>query len=793
MLRIALICGGPSLERGISLNSARSLLDHLHGIEIEVHPVFVSQDLHFYSISPAQLYSNTPLDFDFKLGEMGKLLDFHKFLENIDLVFPAVHGEFGEDGELQKLLEEQNIPFVGSGSLACSQMFNKDQAADILRKCGFPTFTTCIFSQNSPDISKQVELFFKQHKLKRAIIKPSSGGSSLGVYSVGSPEEAFEKCCFLFSQKMAKKVLLEPFSQGKEFTVVVFESILGEPAALIPTEIETSYDNHQIFDFRKKYLPTDHTQYHTPPRFDSAVIQQIRSEAEDIFKRFHMRDFARLDGWVMPDNTIYFTDLNPISGMEQNSFLFRQAAVCGMTHRKTLHYLLQHACKRYNIPYPEPVKGDLAQEKKPIFVLFGGSNAERQVSLMSGSNVWLKLLQSDQYAPTSFLYDHQKEIWELPYSFALNHTVEEVYANCVSSEKLPASLILEVQKKLGVEIAPQSIPSKMSIDGFVSKAIESNAFIFIAMHGGEGENGTLQKIFEQHQIAYNGSDSAASSICMNKLLTGQMISKGNDPAILTLPKKAVSLAAIHQWDSKKMKDFWEQTCQELSAERLIIKPMQDGCSAGIALLQNSVDLEIYCNFCANFPFIPPNTFLNQINLIEMPVNPMGEYLFEPYIETDLIQIKKNTLNHIVKEGWIELTVGLIEQNGVYYSLNPSITIAEGAVLSLEEKFQGGTGVNITPPPENVISSKQTKQIKKMIEKSAQFLGIKNYARIDIFFNITTEKMIVIEANTLPALTPSTVLYQQGLAEIPSLPPKQLLETIIANRIECKAGPLKSCR
>lgn len=162
----------------------------------------------------------------------------------------------------------------------------------------------------------------------------------------------------------------------------------------------------------------------------------------------------------------------------------------------------------------------------------------------------------------------------------------------------------------------------------------------------------------------------------------------------------------------------------------------------------------------------------------MPSGYQGEYLLEPYLETDRIVIEKNSLQHIAKQGWIELTVGVLEYEGQYHSLNPSITIADGAVLSLEEKFQGGTGVNLTPPPVEILSLQTTEKIKRLIEKTAQALGIQNYARLDIFFNRISEKMVVIEANTLPALTPSTVLYHQALVENPPLTPQAFIEKII---------------
>jgi D-alanine-D-alanine ligase-like ATP-grasp enzyme len=105
-------------------------------------------------------------------------------------------------------------------------------------------------------------------------------------------------------------------------------------------------------------------------------------------------------------------------------------------------------------------------------------------------------------------------------------------------------------------------------------------------------------------------------------------------------------------------------------------------------------------------------------------------------------------------------------------------VAEGAILSLEEKFQGGTGVNITPPPENLISTQAIRKARKNLELLATQLGIHGYARIDTFIERTTGNIKVIEVNTLPGLTASTVLFHQALAEPIPLYPKEFLEMII---------------
>jgi D-alanine-D-alanine ligase-like ATP-grasp enzyme len=123
-------------------------------------------------------------------------------------------------------------------------------------------------------------------------------------------------------------------------------------------------------------------------------------------------------------------------------------------------------------------------------------------------------------------------------------------------------------------------------------------------------------------------------------------------------------------------------------------------------------------------------------------------------------------------------VGVLERDGVLYALSPSITVAEDGVLSVEEKFQGGTGVNLTPPPPHILSARATRQVQARIVRVAQQLGIRGYARIDAFVERRSGRVMVIEANTLPALTPSTVFFHQGIAESPPLMPLALLELLI---------------
>lgn len=778
IFHVGLVCGGPSMERGISLNSARSVMDHLQDDTFRIHPFYVDQQKNFYEISPYQLYSNTPSDFDFKLQETSTKLSTQQFVEklkSLDIAFPTIHGPFGEDGELQTLLETHNIPFVGSGSAACKKMFHKHSAAQLLKLNGLKSIPSELLVSGDPDMAIKIAYFFKDHNIYRAIVKPVAGGSSIGVFSAYRTQEAVQKVNQIFEQHIGNEAVLEPFCEGKEFTIIVIQNKDGTPIALVPSGIEVCYENNGIFDYRRKYLPTNNTKWPCPPPFEDAVIEHIQQQAERLFTLFEMKDMARLDGWVLNDGNIVFSDFNPVSGMEQNSFLFQQSSRLGMTHKDFLTNVLRNAASRYGIKIPQaPV---ISKKRKPVHVIFGGSTAERQVSLMSGTNAWLKLRNSKTYEPTPYFLDVDNHVWKLPYTYALNHSVEEVYENCITASttsKRLEKLATKIREKLDFDYPDydmrKEIPTRMSLDKFLQLSKDKEAFVFLGLHGGDGENGTLQEKLEEYDLPYNGSGPTGSALCMDKYLTGLAVNKISDPNILSAPKLIVQYTL----------ENYEQVWNELGVHSAIIKPQFDGCSAGVVRLYSWQDLKKYMEYLrSDAVYIPANTFENQTALVELAQNKQTSYLLEAFIETDTILIQNNHLLHTQKEGWIELTVGVLEQKEIYHSLNPSITIASGNVLSLEEKFQGGTGINITPPPETILAEDDLKKLKQSVEIISAALGIKNYARIDLFYNIETKKIIVIEANTLPALTPSTVIYHQALAEETPLPPTAFLEKLIA--------------
>ncbi len=799
---VAILCGGPSLERGISLNSARSVMDHLGSLGVDIVPIYFNEHKKPFRISTGQLYSNNPSDFDFKLKasgsprqslrrSAGKELTqsgLVKVLKSVSIVFPCIHGSFGEDGEIQSFLEKNNIPFITSGSKACKMAFDKHKANEYIRSLGFyaPNSIVLKITDSKKTIREKIEKFWIEEKITRAIVKPASGGSSIGVFSVENIEDAAASAESLFSKRMDTRVVVERFAEGKEFTVIIVQNKFNMPVAIIPTEIEVEYGKNQFFDFRKKYLPTRQVTYHCPPRFANEIIEKIQIQAQQLFSVFGMSDFARFDGFLMPDGNIWFSDFNPISGMEQNSFLFQQSSRIGFSHQDFFRFVANNAFRRRGIKaYID--NAFMREERKPLAVLFGGETAEKQTSLMSGTNVWLKLRGSKIYKPYPYLLGKGKEVWELPYSYILNHTVEEIVENAKNGEQDSARLSFLVEKvKLKLVLDKNDtteeffIPKKLHLDDVAQKY----PFIFLGLHGGIGEDGTIQAILSDKNVKYNGSGSKVSKLCMDKWVTNENIKnyeiKGVSVAKHVLLEIKDFPEHLENSNDKFINEYWEILLSKLGTKTIIAKPRWDGCSAGVVRLFSKEDLFTYISLIKSKTLVAKaNTFTNQPNNIHMPES-LTDIIFESFIETDKLKISNGKINYLRKSGYVEMTVGVLEDAGKIKSLSPSITVAEQSILSLEEKFQGGTGVNITPPPADIISKKNILKVKDLIEKIAEQIGIRGYARIDIFVQVATGDIILIEINTLPGLTPSTVIYHQGLAENLPIFPLQLLEKIIQN-------------
>ncbi|KAH9736821.1 d-alanine-d-alanine ligase family [Citrus sinensis] len=826
VLRVGLICGGPSAERGISLNSARSVLDHIQGDDLLVRCYYIDRNLNAYAISSAQVYSNTPADFDFKLESLaqgfGSLSEFAEHLAaNVDIVFPTIHGRFGEDGGIQEVLEKYNVPFVGTGSRACRQAFDKGSEV------------------NESELSN----WFVTNKLDpnsgKVVVKPTRAGSSIGVTVAYGVIDSLKKAKGIILEGIDDRVVVELFLEGgSEFTAIVLDVGSGfdcHPVVLLPTEVELQFqgsvdvrEKDAIFNYRRKYLPTQQVAYHTPPRFPIDVINSIREGASLLFQRLGLCDFARIDGWFLPSSThvfsssetkygstewgtILFTDINLISGMEQTSFLFQQASKVGFSHSNILRTIIGHACSRFpNLASYNSVSSHLpgrSSGSKPtealnkregireVFVIFGGDTSERQVSLMSGTNVWLNLQAFNDIEVTPCLLassidcssgmdanitdpdSSSRVVWSLPYSLVLRHTTEEVLAACIEAIE----------------------PDRAAFTSHLRNQVVND---LVEVHGGIGEDGTLQSLLEAEGVPYTGPGVMASKTCMDKVATSLALNHLADLGVLTINKDVRRKEDLLK---TPIVDIWHELTSKLQCKTLCVKPARDGCSTGVARLCCAEDLTVYVKALEECLLrIPPNSFSRAHGMIEMPNPPPEILIFEPFVETDEILFSSQSTNknadRLMWKGnsrWVEITVGVIGKCGSMHSLMPSVTVKEsGDILSLEEKFQGassllpffdndthgislgGTGINLTPPPASIMSTEALDKCKQRIELIANALQLEGFSRIDAFVNVDNGEVLIIEVNTVPGMTPSTVLIHQALSEQPPMYPHQFFRKVL---------------
>jgi len=767
--KIGIICGGPSAERGISMNSARSLFDNLDKKKYDIDLIYFNPRLEAFEITPSQIYSNTPLDFDYKLHKSGKSLsqkELATLFLTLDLVFPAIHGFFGEDGQLQSMLDELGVKYVGSGAKACYNTSNKHECQQILKNNGFFTVNDIVLSNtdsSSQHLKKLVSL-----QPGKYVVKPLQGGSSIGVEYFSLPLENEEKFMSILDNVFThdENAIIEPYFTGTEFTIIVLENSEGNPVAILPTEIEFHGTDNKFFNYRKKYLATAETRYHTPARFGDDINQKISDLAEKAFITLGMKDFARIDGWLSPNGDIWFSDINAISGMEQNSFLFQQAGILGLSHRQLLDYIIEK-----NIS----CEASSSDNRETIPVIFGGNTAERQVSVMSGTNVWMKLKSSQKYKPIALFLDSSGKIHHIPHFLCLHHTVEEIEEKIVQFKDIGFFETLlkyteGILDKLGIaKNTPEEtifVPYETSFE----KIASAYKFLFLGLHGGDGENGVIQKKLESLKLAFNGPDSVASSLCMDKYLTGKIIDNGGILGIRTANKTIVDLTMNQEkmWDELKSFSF-----------PLILKPRGDGCSAGVIKINDREQLfKAIAFFQEKHSFIPAQSIHDDHGHIELPHAALEEILVEEFITSDKVFLKDLDISWTSISDYIEVTVGVIGEKGNMKAFLPSQTIASNTILSLEEKFMGGTGINLTPPPPEYVKPEVSREVQRKIKLVADILGLEGYSRIDTFMNIKTGDIIVIEANTLPGLTPSTVIYHQALAEPNPMRPLEFLEQII---------------
>ena len=700
---MALLFGGNNRERGISITSTRAIYELLHWY-VDFTLYYFDKNNKIYNIHVDFLYSNTIEDFDHLMTQP---IAFEEM--KADFYIPLIHGEYGEGGQLMFDLEKRNMPHMFSKASSCSKSFYKKRSKDILISNGFHGWLSYVFDE---DYEKLSQLLKERGKL---ILKPNNDGSSFGVHLIHNMEEATR----ILSQN--ENYLVEEVHQGVEFSILVINGI-----AQLPILIHKQREN-TIFSYHDKYFPTEEIRIESPGNLPIDLVTKIQMDSTKIYNIFEAKHVMRIDGWILNNGHIIYTDLNPIPSFEHNGLFWQ--SIFELDRSAYLIKLINLALDEYNLP--PIIHQDLVKPK--LRMIFGGNSSERNVSLLSAASVAIKLQYQYNIVP---YYWKNNEIYTLPTYLLFRHTLKDINYFIENFEQIEKRLS---SSNRGLE--------KLSMEEFLDNSQE----IFLALHGGDGENGLLQSWLEERNIRFNGENSVTSKLCMDKYETSRVIREIEEPYLYHRLVYCLS----YPYDSIPNIKY-----------PLIIKPRSDGCSTGVVKICNKEELLRYLDAMRNQD---PYVMIHQQH-ITLPEIKKMDILLEEYMEVDKITCEnKNVIIHD-KTGWIELTIGYLKQE-VFL---PSLTIGENNILSAEEKFQSGTGINITPAP---IHWQHIIHIQNIVKKVLQKLQLKEYGRIDLFFNRYTLQVSIIEVNTLPALTFSTVIYSQALRH--NMKPHQFLTKIFS--------------
>ncbi len=312
-IKVAVLRGGPSSEYEVSLKTGKSVIENLPDKYIPID-VFISKDNIWHidgvEILPAKLF------------------------QGIDVVFNALHGQYGEDGKIQQFLNQHNVKYTGSGALASAIAMNKAMAKEIFKKTGFKTAIskTIKKGEHTEDLAHQIFRTFPMP----AIVKPAGSGSSYGITLVKTAKDIDTAIKEAF--KYSDTILIEEFIQGREATCGVIEKFKGKDIyPLLPIEIIKPLE-HEFFDYNAKY--SGQSQEICPGNFsaeESAIIQDLAKKAHEALGLSH---YSRSDFIVNPKRGIYILETNTLPGLTKESLMPKALAAIGSSLPQFLDHVI---------------------------------------------------------------------------------------------------------------------------------------------------------------------------------------------------------------------------------------------------------------------------------------------------------------------------------------------------------------------------------------------------------------------------------------------------------------------
>jgi len=301
-MKIGVLMGGISNEREVSILSGQNVVKGLRGKGYDADPIIVRND------------------FEKRVNEYSKY----------DVLFNALHGYFGEDGQIQRILDSHDIVYTGCGVSASRTLMDKVASKKVFKEHGIPVPDWFVIERGSDFIDSIPERFTYP-----LVVKPPDGGSSVNVSIVHNDEEFLSAVTSVLAD--ADSVLVEEYIQGRELTV----GILGD---IILPVIELQTDR-AFYDYTAKYRDL-HTAYLCPAPVSERVRRTIYDVAAKAFDAFVCRDMVRFDLMLDRKSKIFFFEGNTIPGLTDHSLLPKAAKTIGIDFGNVCTMLVDMALRR---------------------------------------------------------------------------------------------------------------------------------------------------------------------------------------------------------------------------------------------------------------------------------------------------------------------------------------------------------------------------------------------------------------------------------------------------------------
>lgn len=352
-LSVCILFGGISPEHEVSLRSAESVLNNIDKNKYTVFPVGITREGDWilfggddYSMLPKGTWKNHPNNRRAAISPVrGQgLLSFEGdcvVRQRIDVVFPVLHGENGEDGAMQGLLQMAGIPYVGPHVAASAVAMDKTLTKLVVDQAGVPQAAWQLV--NSSDLENRMENTLSTVELRfryPMFVKPAGTGSSVGVSKVAD-REALRNALLLAAQ-YDRKILVEELINGREIEVAVMGN--ENPVASICGEIDSGAD---FYDYDAKYL-TDTSTAYIPARIPDDVGEIVRDAAVKVYRAVGCQGLSRVDFFVTYDeNRVVFNEINTIPGFTSISMYPKLFDASGFPYPQLIDELIRLALEAF--------------------------------------------------------------------------------------------------------------------------------------------------------------------------------------------------------------------------------------------------------------------------------------------------------------------------------------------------------------------------------------------------------------------------------------------------------------